>query len=527
MAEKPASADLDALKKIQDEIAKRKTKAKAEKEQFLDDIRECYSFMMPRRNLPGTSDMTRPQNATENFTTLGEEVCTDFASEMADTFIPDHLQWAGVEVGKIVPDELHEQAAKAAQRDTDIVFGAIEASNFSEAGKQGFKDLSISAFGLAITDPGAGEPFHCQPIPIDELLILRDVRGGIGTRMWVRMLTAEEIQDLLPGVTLPKKVREAKKTETHEFIQGCYRDHSKKGEQAWINFTTVVGEIVGTPVRKVGNGCASIQVARWDPDPKFAWGTGCGMKAQADFRQLDETEYLKLKGMARQVDPPVRYDDDSVINLNGGLPNGVAIPSLEGSKIDVIESRHTMEPAFYAVREVEDRIRRHFYLDEPRQEGKTPPTLGQWADESLRKQRRLGTPAAPLWGEFISEVYYRFRYLLGENGTLENSGIKVGDQVFPLRPVNPLKRAAQQEEAIASERVLGTLANTFGPEAIPMIIDAGKTAHNLVKLSRAENGIALRSEQEINAAFQQQQSAQFAEHAAKAIGSLPTDGAPA
>jgi hypothetical protein len=55
---------------------------------------------MPQRLKPGDSQQTstRPQDSTDNFSSLGEEVCTDFASDMADTFIPEHTRWASVEV---------------------------------------------------------------------------------------------------------------------------------------------------------------------------------------------------------------------------------------------------------------------------------------------------------------------------------------------------------------------------------------------------------------------------------------------
>jgi hypothetical protein len=100
--------------------------------------------------------------------------------------------------------------------------------------------------------------------------------------------------------------------------------------------------------------------------------------------------------------------------------------------------------------------------------------LGQWADEVLQKQRRLGTPAAPLWQEFLMEAYMRFRWMLVKRGELKPQ-IMVGSKSFPIRPINPLKRAAQQQEAIASERLLATLGGTFGPNLLPMIVDVGVT----------------------------------------------------
>lgn len=500
---------------IEAELKERLGCAQQEYQRFAPDFRECYAFMLPHRVLPNDTSIERRESA-DTFTTLGEEVCTDFASDMADTFTPEHLQWAGIEVASSVDETIKEEVKEAAAKESEIIFDAVRASGFHEACKMGNKDLAISAFALAIEDDGAGEPFRCQVIPLTELRILRDSRGKIGTRLWVRNMTPAEIKREFGDLNLPDEVTTAlkeRKQGRFEVVQGCYGDYSKKAEVAWINCTMIAGKLISW-IRKVGVGSAKIIPCRWDPDPMFAWGTGPGIKALGDFRELDETAYLKMKGLARQVDPPIQYPDDSVINLDGGLPNGVAIPTASDSVIRTIESEHPIDIAMFAVRDCEDRIRRHFYLDEPRQEGKTPPTLGQWMDESIRRQRRLGTPAAPVWPEFLYECFMRFRYLLVQRGTLKQ-GLPVGKDVLPIRPVNPLKRAAQQEEAAASMRYLGGVGELFGPEVLAASVDIGKTMHRLKDQSHA-TGVALRTEEEINGAINQMQQAQLAEHAAAA-----------
>jgi hypothetical protein len=282
--------------------------------------------------------------------------------------------------------------------------------------------LAVSAVGLSIIDPGAGMPARCQVIPINELLILRDASGNVGTRIWERFLSAMDIMELFPDLAdkMPASVKEAiaKKQLSKRFcvLQGCYRDYSVPAETAWVQFTQIDGAVC-EGARMVGVGSANILVARWDPDPSFLLGYRPAMKALADFRELDETNYLKLKGLARQVDPSSFYDDDR--DQHGrraakwrGHPADARLEGRRGR----IPPRHGS--AMFAVEAIEDRIRRHFYQDGPVQKGKTPPTLGQWADETLQKQRRLGTPAAPLWQEFLMEAYMRFRWLLIKRGEL-------------------------------------------------------------------------------------------------------------
>lgn len=522
---KPSPED-GKRKEIEADLQERLACANSEYQKFEPDFREAYSFMMPFRVQPGTTSDTRPESA-DTFTTLGEEVTTDFASDMADTFTPEHLPWAEVEVAKAVPDEIKEEVKDAIKNESAIIFDAVRASGFHESCKMGFKDLAVSAFALVIEDDGAAEPIRCQVVPLTELRLLRASRGGTGTRLWLRKMTAKDIKAEFPDLSLPREVAEAlreKKKNTFDVVQGCYRDYSVRAETAWMKCTMIHGKLLDYR-RMVGIGSANIIPCRWDPDPMFAWGTGPGVKALGDFRELDETAYLKMKGMARQVDPAILYDDDQVINLDGGLPNGVAIPRAVGSKIDILESSHPIDVAMYAVKEVEDTIRRHFYLDEPRQEGKTPPTLGQWMDESIRRQRRLGTPAAPIWPEFLFEVFMRFRYLLEKRGTLK-TGLPVGDQLLPIRPVNPLKRAAQQEEAAASLRLLGEIGSLWGPEMLATAVDVGETLHNLQAQSHA-TGVKLKDKADINKTVDAMVQGTIAANAAKAAAPVMAAAAPA
>lgn len=524
------TAKTSAQNPIAQEVQRRASLARGEKRLHEDVFREAFKFCMPRRVPPGTSSRTPPKDADDNFTSLGPMMTADFASDIADTFWPEHSQWAESEASSLIPDELKPDWKEFLQKDNQAVFDAIAASNFYEESKRAAKDLSISAAGVCIQDDDQTRPIHCQMIPLNELLILRDARGGIGTRIWEQPnLTYDDVEALFGETALPKsiKAKKGKKGSSASIckLQGCYRDYSVKAETAWITFTMLDSELIESP-RVVGEGSANIIVMRWDPDPCFAWGIGPAINALPDYRELDETRYLMLKGLARQVDPSIRYDDDSVMNFDGGLPHGVAIPSMKGSTIDVIESKNRIDTGYFAQSDIEHTIRRHYFLDEPEQLGKTPPTLGQWADQAMRRQRRLGTPAAPLWPEFLSEAYQRFRFLLRLRGLVQD--FKVGDNVVQLRPINPLKRAANQDKAVASERFFAAVNNTFGPKAATNACNIGETIHEMAQMADA-GAAKLKPAKEIDAAFaqdaQQQALAAMAEAAGKSgVGPMLAQG---
>lgn len=497
-------------KPLLEEALRRLSAARSEKAAFLTDFIEAFQFCMPWRVKPGqTTSATRTNTESQNFTSLGPMMTSDFASDIADTFAPEHTDWAKEEISASVLAQFEAGAnvgdvddlkAKV-DLDCKIVLDAIGASNFYETFKQGAKDLSISAFAMIIEDPGKGAAIRCQVVPIPELQMLRAPTGGIGVRAWEQKLTVQDIEELFPDKTLPKKVLEkrGRKQASVTKTQIAWRDYASPGVLAWHMMALLDDEPLEYSHHE-GDGSCSIIPCRWDPDAPFAWGTGPAIVALPEYRSLDEVEYLSLKGLARVIDPPIAYDDDGVINLEGGLANGVMIPRLEGSKLDVIESQHpnSMSDGEAKAQKLEHKIRRHYYLDEPQQEGLTPPTLGQWMDESMRRQRRLGTPAAAIWTEFLSEVFLRFRYLMVKRGDLKPVTFK--GQAIVLRPVNPLKRAAEMEEAAASLRTLQSIASLFGPQILPEVLVVGATIHKIVQQAQA-TGLTLKREADIDKAL--------------------------
>jgi hypothetical protein len=523
MAELPTAA-VDP--KIAEEAKNVLGDARADKAGFLTDFTEAFQFCFPQRVTPGTSATSgsRSNSASSNFTSIGEMVIADFASAISYTFAPEHAPWAGLKLTTAIPDELKDQAQAAIDQHQEIIFEAIGASSFHEAFKQGAKDLGVSAFGMIIQDPGRAEPIKCQVIPLNELLIWRGPDGDIAGRFWEQTVKVRHLKDLFPGITLPRKIQDKKnrnKNSTCKKTQGCWRDYSKPGVMAWHTITMLDDEPIQYS-HSEGFGSCSILVCRWDADSPFAWGNGPAIKALPDLRALDEATYLLLKGMARAVDPPVAYDDDSILNMEGGISNGALFPRMPGSKIDVIETQNpnSMAEVVKFCDGLAHVIRRHFYVDQPEQEGLTPPTLGQWMDESLRTQRRLGTPAAAIWTEFLSEAFMRFRYLLLKRGDLKP--IAVDGKLVTLRPDNPLQRAAEMEEAGASLRTLQQLEVTF-PGMLPFFLDVGPTIHKIVQQARA-TGLKLKDADEIDQALASQQQMSTLGAAATAVGQsgLPT-----
>jgi hypothetical protein len=94
---------------------------------------------------------------------------------------------------------------------------------------------------------------------------------------------------------------------------------------------------------------------------------------------------------------------------------GTGMPRAVGSKApEMMESKGRFDVQFMELDDLRSSIRRAHYQDRPEQQGKTPPTATQWADEAAERARRMGSPATNLVIELAYPIIKRFAYLLTE-----------------------------------------------------------------------------------------------------------------
>lgn len=476
--------------------------AAAEKALFDSKFREAYRYTMPHRIRPGheRGAENKPDDDAELCTSVGSEVLGDFASDMNNTFTPRQNRWAEWRA-RDVPGLNRGQIKQFVTAIESAVFDEIARSNFYDVMPMAWKEAGIST--CALTAPqvrSPGGPLFMQVVAIPELYILRGPFGEIDTRFRRWRISSDDIQKLWPDEDLPPKIlrlSNAANPAKLMAIEGGWLDGD-----AW-QCATLVDD---TLIRGWRRESAPILVGRMNPDPGYSWGIGPALDALPDMRMLDELEYLKAKGVAFSVDPAGVYDDDGVLNLEAGLEPGRWYPKEPGSETSNINKNNQLDVAYFEVEELESRIRRKFFQDKPRQRGKTPPSASQFLEELQEATQRLSTPTAPLWSEFLSQIMSSFLWTLQKLGRLpEDAPLEL---IANLVPMNPLERAARQNDALTATRALEIIMG-FSGQIGPMLI-APETWANINALLGAEKTVKLNDPEEVKRLLSQGLQAQQA-----------------
>lgn len=446
----------------------------------INDFLRLADPVRPRIGDSGTST-TRSDEADSLFDPVLQEVAEDFAADTLHRAMPRDSDWVKYEPTEDVPDEVKKSLIEPLTRRTKAIFSAIRGSNFyAEAGAEWAMDLGHGTAALICNDYGAGEPLCFEGIGPHQLLIERGAKGKLSFKGREFTLPLEEAFAQWEGANWPAKLRrelgqKSTRRRTVTCIEAATRIYDP-GDEKWRWQVCVDGHVIDDR-ELVGVGSCPIIVTRWRSVSTTAWGIGPLRKAIADAKSLDQVAYLRLKNLGKQVDPPVLYDDDGVLNPEGGVGPGDWIPRLPGSKIDQLDGG-AIEVAYYEQGVLQDNVRRAGFQNGPDQKGKTPPTAFQWREEQLREGRRLELPTGKLYEEGVIAILQRVEYLLVQRGEIEEI-VTAGRKAVKVRAMNPLAKQQDAEKLQNAMNILQMGRAVLDPQVMAASVDTVATLENM------------------------------------------------
>jgi hypothetical protein len=522
---KPAVTD---FKEISEEACDRLHECRRQKLQFERQLREGYFFAAPNRARNVLSSVptseTRPRDESELNTSFVFELTADFPTVMMNTFMPEAQPWAVRKAGMLVPAASRPAVDKQAQDDDKIIFQAIAASNFYQACAMAFRpDLALGTTALWIDVGKSGKPIKCQAVPIRELEINLGPEGDVDDRFIVRWTRNRHVKKLTKGIDLPQKYVDICKKDPNAktcIIWGYWRDWDQDATETWHHVVMIDKEVI-KHVKLAGQGSCPLVVSRFNACPEWAWGEGPLIQALPDIRTYDGIKDAKLKNLDLSINPPIAWPDDSMMNVEEGIETGMAYavrPGSEGAIKNIYEP-NPPDSAIYDMQDMQQTLRRLFFLDWPQQSGDTPPTATQWLDEMTMAQRRIGTPGIGFWVEHCGGSFMRFAYLLTKAGLIKPA--EIDGKGIALEAYNPAQKAAEQQDVAQFTR-FAQIGGAVAPEEFKIYTDGKATLDNLAKKLGVTEMWAVRPQDQIAGAIAQiQKLQQGTAPTAPAVGGAP------
>ncbi len=485
--------------KLSPELTQRLATARNDRARHQCAINDFLRLADPVRPRIGDTNLTtsRAEEADDLYDPVLQEVADDFASDLLHRAMPRESDWVKYQPDEVLDEAVQKALAEPLAARTKAIMSAVRASNFySEAGAEWSFDLGHGTGALICNDYGAGEPLCFEAVGPHQLLIERGAKGKLSLMGREFPLPLEEAFAQWPTADWPAALRrKLANRQTRRQSVTC-REFGVRvydpGDEKWT-WTVAIGEDVIWQEELVGVGSCPMVVTRWRSVSSTAWGVGPLRKAIANAKTLDHVAYLRLKNMGRAVDPPTVYDDDGVLNPEGGVGPGMWIPRVVGSQIDVLEAP-SLQWTYYETGLLQDSIRRAGYQNGPDQKGLTPPTAFQWREEQIREGRRLEQPTGKLYEEGVIAILNRVEHLLVQRGTIQPI-LTVDRQAIRVRAMNPLAKQQDGEKVQNATNLMQAWRATLDPQVMAASIDTVATMANM-KNAVDDEMIVLRSPQD-------------------------------
>ena len=458
-------------------------------------LREIYSFICPGREYDfDRTPMDTSEPDPETFSSLPEDLATDFAADLVTYFTPAEAKWTEYLVTAPIPKEQVKQVSEiVTARETEL-FDMIQASNYNDAAPQIMFEANHGTVAMWVEQAHLSQPIFVENVPPNELLITPGHLGILDRfrEKWVLASTLKALFAGWDGIDLSDErlVSKMKKPGTTvKVCWGFWLDWEDPGNPIWRCEITIDQQRV-SPKEPLTlgpmAGSCPLLVGRFNPQGK-PWGRGPGWKALPDMRVMNAIDEGILDGLDQSLRNTLIYADDGFLDLSEGLEPGRSYPASRGFTRDQVyqlEKGVNLDVGYFSQEKLEDRIRACFYQDGPRQRGDTPPTASQWVDERRRVQQRLGKPSAPLWKEFFLPFVQRVETIGVEVGRLDGALTHNGEAITVL-PISPLQKAQNQDKVMVSRSNLDLGAGAFG-EAFGQVIDLVGTFENIIEASGDE-----------------------------------------
>jgi hypothetical protein len=456
------------------------------------DFKECYFFASPNRQRQINSQVQpatmRMLDAPELNTDQAFIIVGDFITTVVNAFMPEAELWCERGPGMDLPKGIWDQVKDKVGEGDRKIFEAMKASNlYPELPKAFYPDLAIGCAALWIDRPHIHRPIVCSAIPLRELEINLGPYGEIDDRFavrytrncYVRELLGEEIWDKTDNKIKDRCME--KPTDRTQVVWGFWRDWTDKSDEVWQHTVMLQHDLLHDDKLR-GEGSCPLLPIRFNPTADWPHGVGPLIQGLPTFRQIDEFDAMRVNQAALSINPPITYPDDSMLNLDQGLEEGMGYPMRGGGEIKPAYVVPPPEAANFQYQEKVANLRKLFFVDHPEQSGDTPPTATQWMDELARAQRRIGTPGLSFWKEGPAQIFLRFKHLLEISGVIPP--LKVDGRAVSTLPRNPAQAAAEQQEVVKTMQLVTYFAQNF-PEEFKVEVDGGATMRQIVEKSRS------------------------------------------
>lgn len=498
-----------------EEIVRRYQAAKAIHTRWHPLWQECHDFALPARDRFDGSQVDGQKQTDNMFDMTAAVSLQEFASRLQAGLTPTFARWSKLKPGQQIKKKLNpaavEQVEKALDDITEEVFAAFHRSNFDSQIHESFLDLGIGT-GSLICDADTTDLITFTAVPLTECCLEPGPDGSISGRFRFRHMTAVEITRQWPGAQLPEAMRMnggilAAATTRYEVVAATLRDWGSRDTERYVHrVISVTHKAVMFGADYQGQGSCPWINFRWSKAAGEVYGRGPLILALPDIKVVNVTVQMLLENAELALAGIWQGEDDGILNpATIRLAPGTVFPIAPGSSgLKSLEMPGRFDVAQLILGDLRSNIKRALYDEALGPPTGTPMSATEVSTRMADLYRRMGSAYGRLQRELVQPLIRRVIYLLRKSGRIQLPDIS--GEALSIISVSPLSSAQAQEQVQKFQMYSGIMAQTFGPDRLPLVINPGEASAWLAEQFEMPKRILYTGDQQ-NQLLQQMQAA--------------------
>lgn len=493
-------------------VLKRFKAAQKRKSNWEDTYEEALEFFTPQFETFTTQQKGSDERGQGRiFDSTGESSIQKFVSNLQSSLVPPMKRWIQLKPGKEVQGDV-EEAAKALEDITDILFSHLSNSNFDTQVAESFFDLAVGTGALMVQKGDRNNPFRFTAAPLNEIYTEEGAHSRVNAVFrkfkmphrvieltWPDAKISRELQDQI--TTNPDKEIELIESTIPAKVKVTQKSTGKKIEVDGYKYIVMDAKGNEKLVERDSESSPWV-IFRWAVRPGEIYGRGPALQALSDVKTINKTKELILKNGSMAVAGAYTVADDGIINVrNIRIKPGALIPvsdnpgGVRGPTIAPLPRTGDFNVGQLILQDLKTSINEMMFADPLGPVDLPVKTATEVAIRQQELAKRIGSAFGRLQFELITPLINRLLFILEDLDLINLNDFRVDGRFISIEHISPLAQAQDQEELVSIERMLGLLGQTFGPQLALMMLQPSELVSEIQELLNVRRDITAPPEQ--------------------------------
>lgn len=432
---------------------------------FANVHQDIMDFVMPRKSDIQKMRVEGSRRTEKLFDSTVNQANNTLAASMHGSLTSPLIKWFNLSMRV---EELNQQEDVKLWLSfvENMIFLALRLSNFNSEIFEVYLDLGSVATACLFEEEMIGQfafnGLNFRSIEIQEYVAAEDMTGQIDTLFRKFRMTARNLEERFGRDKLSEPTRKKLETKPDEEITIAHAvfprsEFEQRTKPAPLNkkIASVFFEWEkSNELEEGGFDEFPYMVPRWAKSSGEIYGRGPGWTALPDVKTINRQVQLKLRGLAKAIDPPMKMLEDGVIGKIFKTASGVTV-------VRSMESLLTFQEQIrFDVNAIEEEklreaIKRIYFADQLQlPQGGPQMTAFETQVRFDLMQRLLGPTFGRLVTELLNPLIDRTFGILSRNGMLPEAPPILQGQEIDIEYEGPLARAQRGGDITAMQRWL-------------------------------------------------------------------------